>query len=278
MSRRVLVVGAAGGVGLEVTSQLLAQGWSITATVMNDTEEKALRRAVPGVANVLTLDLSNAESVPHTLRSALKELDAVAVCAAIAPVGPLEIIPLALLRKTFEVNTIAAVAIYQACMPMLRSSKGRLVFVSSFSGKVSLPFVGAYSGSKFGLEGLGDAMRREAAPFGVKLSLVEPGGINTPMVKGQIEAAMRDRDALSPQIKGLYGSLYDSYVNVFKSALNGGMPPSQVASTVVEALTADNPKTRYVVGDDAMFMCGQVAAMPDEQADQTLAGFLASLG
>lgn len=277
MSRKVLVLGAAGGVGLEVTRQLLEHGWQVTATVLNETEERSLRAGVTQQLDVIILDLSNADNVLPTIRKSVPTLDAVAVCAAIGPVGPLETIPLSQLRKTFEVNAIADVAIYQACMPLLRASKGRFVFVSSFSGKVALPFVGAYSGSKFALEGLGDAMRREAAPFDVRVSLVLPGGINTPMVQGQLEAATRARDALTPEIKALYGPLYDSYLNVFKSALNTGMAPSKVASVVVEALTASEPQGRYVVGDDAVFMCTQVAAMPDPQADQTLAGFLASL-
>lgn len=277
MMRKVLVIGAAGGVGQQVTRQLLAQGSQVTATVLDRAEEQALRDAAPGVGDVLILDLSNADNVLSTLSASIKELDAVAVCAAIGPVGPLETAPLALLRRTFEVNAIAAVAIYQACLPMLRASKGRFAFVSSFSGKVSLPFVGAYSGSKFALEGLGDVMRREAAAFGVKVILIEPGGINTPMVAGQVEAATRDRDALSPRFKPLYGSLYDTYIKVLKSALTGGMAASQVASVVVEALTAEDPQTRYIVGEDAKFMCTQVAAMPDKQADQTLMGFLASL-
>jgi NAD(P)-dependent dehydrogenase (short-subunit alcohol dehydrogenase family) len=277
MARKILVVGAAGGVGQEVTKQLLTQGHTVTATVMNQKEEESLRTVAPAVADVLRLDLSNADGVLSSLQSRMKELDAVAVCAAMGPVGPLENTPLALLRTTFEVNAIADVAIYQACMPLLRASKGRLVFVSSFSGKVSLPFVGAYSGSKFALEGLGDVMRREAAAFEVKVVLVEPGGINTPMVRGQVEAATRGREQLSPQFKVLYGPLYDAYIKVLSNALNAGMPPSQVASVVVEALTAEDPETRYVVGEDAKLMCTQIAAMPDKQADQTLTAFLASM-
>src|SRR5262249_18917223 len=146
--------------------------------------------------------------------------------------------------------------LYQACMPMLRLRFGRIVFISSFSGKVALPFVGAYSGSKFALEGLADAMRREAAPFGGKISLVEPGGISTPMVQGQLEATMRDREALTADMKPLYGPLYDSYVKVFRHAISGGgLAPAAVAKVVVEACTVEAPATRYVVGDDAQFMC-----------------------
>src|SRR5690348_12121972 len=106
MSRKVLVFGAAGGVGLEVTRQLLEQGWAVIATVLNDAEEKTLRGAVPQKIDVVKLDLSNADNVLPTVKRSVKELDAVAVCAAIGPVGPLETMSLALLRKTFEINAI----------------------------------------------------------------------------------------------------------------------------------------------------------------------------
>lgn len=277
MNRTVLVVGAAGGVGLAVTRQLLEQGEQVIATVLDLAESETLRAAAPGIAKVLTLDLGDAERVAVTLREALDTLDAVVVCAAIGPIGPLETLPLATLRKTLEVNSIACVAVYQACMPLLRRSRGRIVFISSFSGKVALPFVGAYSGSKFALEGLADVMRREAVPFGVHVVLVEPGGISTPMVQGQLDSAQRERDALPPEIRTLYGPLYDTYVKVFQHALGGGMPASRVAETVTTALDAAQPEARYVVGDDALFMCKQVAAMPDREADATLAGFLASI-
>lgn len=277
MKRKILVVGAAGGVGLAVTRKLLEQGEQVIATVLDEAEALALREAAAGVSQTLRLDLGHAESVAATLRDTLTALDAVVVCAAIGPIGPLEVLPLATLRKTLEINSIAGVAIYQACMPLLRKSRGRIVFLSSFSGKVGLPFVGAYSGSKFALEGLADVMRREAAPFGVHVVLIEPGGINTPMVQGQLETAQREREALTPQTRALYGPLYDTYLKVFQHALGNGMPPSRVAESVATALGAAQPEARYVVGDDALFMCAQVAAMPDRDADATLAGFLASI-
>lgn len=279
MKKKILVVGAAGGVGLAVTQALLATDCSVVATVLNESEATALQQAAPNVAQTLRLDLALADSIAPALREHLDGLQAVVVCAAIGPTGPLETLPLATLRTTLEVNSIACVAIYQACMPALRRSRGRLVFLSSFSGKVALPFVGAYSGSKFALEGLADVMRREAAPFGVQVSLIEPGGINTPMVQGQLAGARRQRDALTPEVRALYGPLYDNYIKVFQHALGaGGLKPSTVADTVLSALNAEAPEARYIVGDDALFMVKQVAAMPDVQADQTLAGFLASLG
>jgi len=276
-NKTALVVGAAGGVGLVVTQQLLDQGWQVIATVLNAAEQEALNQSAPGAGKVLVVDLSNPEQIPARLQPELDELDAVVVCAAIGPVGALETMSLSHLRKTFDINSIAAVAIYQACMPALRRSKGRIVFTSSFSGKVALPCVGAYSGSKFALEGLGDAMRREAAPFGVNIVLVEPGGIDTPMVQGQIVEIERARASLNPEMLELYGGIYESYAKVFNQAATAGLAPATVAQTILDALAAEQPEPRYVVGDDAQFMCGAVAAMPDREADTTLAGFLAQL-
>lgn len=275
--RKVLVVGAAGGVGRSVVERLLQQGDCVIATVLDAAEAAALRAAAPTVAQILTVDLGDADAAAAILREQIDALDAVVVCAAIGPVGPLETLPIATLRKTLEINSVAGVAIYQACMPLLRRSRGRLVFISSFSGKVALPFVGAYSGSKFALEGLGDVMRREAAPFGVDVILIEPGGISTPMVQGQVDAARRGRDALTPEVAALYGPLYDTFIKVLQSALTGGMQPSVVAAAVADALAAEKPAARYVVGDDAQFICNSVAVMADAEADQTLAAFLASL-
>ena len=274
---KALVVGAAGGVGLELTRQLLDGGWQVLATVLDDAEEATLKKLAPGVAVVLQLDLSQADTIAGRLQGHLEGVTAVAVCAASGPVGPLELIPLASLRRTFEINTIAAVALYQACMPALRASRGRILFTSSFAGKVGLTFVGAYSGSKHALEGLADAMRREAAPFGVDVIVVEPGGIRTTMVAGQVAAAKAGRAALSAEQQAQYGSLFDTFGKVLGATAQAGLEPAVVAHAMLSALTAEKPEARYVVGDDALFMCKSVAAMPEAQQDQTLAAFLGQI-
>jgi NAD(P)-dependent dehydrogenase (short-subunit alcohol dehydrogenase family) len=276
MNRKALVVGAAGGVGLAVTRQLAAEGWSVAATVLDAAEAAVLGQAVPS-ARATQLDLGKADAVGSTLAPLLDGVSAVVVCAAMAPVGPLETTPIATVRKTLEINALSAVAIYQAAMPALRHSKGRLVFLSSFLGKVALPFVGSYAGSKHALEGYGDVMRREAAPFGVDVVLIEPGGIRTPMVRGQINSLEHERAALSAGSRALYDGLFDTYTKVLNAALAGGLEPAAVAQVVATALNAERPRARYVVGDDAMFICNSVARMPDQEQDLTVAGFLAQM-
>lgn len=274
MSRTALVVGAAGGMGTEIVKQLLASGYEVTATVLNEQEAAHLRSAAPSVAKTLLLDLSNADNVLAELqRQAFSKLDAVVVAAAIGPTGPVEIAPLAMLRRTLEINTVANAAVYQACMPALREARGRLVLISSFAGKIGLPFLGHYVASKHALEGLGDVMRREAKAFGVEVVLIEPGGVKTPMVTGQLEGVARDRAALSPEDAARYGAFYDGFLAVAKQSWDTMLPPSAVADTVLAALSATPPQIRYQVGEDSKFLV-EVSRKTDAEIEATVAAFM----
>ena len=272
-NRRALVIGAAGGMGTEVTRQLVANGYQVVASVLNDGEEAHVKKETPGTKQIIRLDLSNADGVLADLKKlALTSLDAVVVCAAIGPHGPVEFASLAQLRRTFEINTVAAAAIFQACMPALRTAKGRLVYISSFAGKVGLPFVGHYSSSKHALEGLVDVIRRETAHEGVKIILVEPGGVNTGMVEGQIRDVARDRAALSGVDAERFGPMYDGFLTLVKKNKDNMLHPSVVADTVMEALRANPPQIRYQVGDDAKFLC-DAAKKPDAELEAIMASF-----
>lgn len=275
MSRTALVVGAAGGMGTEVVKRLLAEGYAVTATVLNDGEAEHVRTQTPTVAKTIQLDLGEGDAVLETLKAlALPSLDVVVVCAAIGPLGPIEIAPLSTLRRAFEINAVAAAAIYQACMPALRAAKGRLVLISSFAGKVGMPFLGHYAASKHALEGLADVMRREAKLDGVEVIVIEPGGVKTPMVTGQLESVARDRDALPPDQAARFGVFYDGFLAVAKKSWDVMLDPSIVADTVGAAIQANPPLARYPVGDDAKFMC-EIARKDDAEIDAAIAGFMA---
>ena len=274
MNRQALVVGAAGGVGTEVTRQLVAQGYAVIATVLDDAEAARLSAAVPAANAIIKLDLADGDGVLDTLkRQAFTALDAVVVCAAVGPTAPVELASLATLRRTLEINTVAAAAIYIACMPALRAAKGRLVMISSFAGKIGLPFFGHYVASKHALEGLGDVMRREAKADGVDVILIEPGGIRTPMVWGQVESVARERAALSPEHAQRYGAMYDGFLAVIERDQATLLEPAAVAQVVVEALHATSPQARYQIGEDAKFLC-ESARKPDAEIDAVVAGFL----
>jgi NAD(P)-dependent dehydrogenase (short-subunit alcohol dehydrogenase family) len=276
MNRTALVIGAAGGVGTEVVKLLLDGGYQVIGSVLDDREAAHVKATTPGVGRVLRLDLSKADSVLAELKhQAIPKLDAVVVCAAISPFGPVEMASLEVLRRTLEINTIAAAAIFQGCMPALRAAKGRLVLISSFAGKIGLPFIGHYVASKHALEGLADVMRFEAKSSGVDLVLVEPGGIRTPMVANQVRDVTRERAELSAENAARYGAMYDTFLGLVKKSQDGMLDPSAVAKTILEALRAPVPLARYQVGEDSKFLC-DVARKPDVEKDAIVAGFWGS--
>lgn len=275
MQRTALVVGAAGGIGLEVVKSLLAAHYDVIATVLNEQEARQLQSGAGTLRETIELDLADADNVQRVLSARVGELDAVVVCAAIGPYGPLEIAPLSMLRKTFEINTVSDVAVYQACMPLLRARQGRFVFVSSFAGRIGLPGLGHYVASKFALEGLCDVMRREAKPWGVDVIVVEPGGIKTPMVSGQINSVAHARAALTPAQAELYGSMYDTFAKLFNLGWQTGLEPAVAAAQIVAIVQDAAPLPRYQIGEDAQYLCNVAAKQADQEQDAIVAGFIA---
>jgi NAD(P)-dependent dehydrogenase (short-subunit alcohol dehydrogenase family) len=281
MKASALVVGAAGGVGAEVTKALLDADYRVTGTVLSQEEETALHDAVPGLRRIVRLDLADASSVAATLRSLFgprSKLNAVVVCAAISPYGPLETSSLPALRRTLEINTVSNLAIYQACLPALRVTEGRLVFISSFAGRVALPFVGHYVASKFALEGLGDVMRREASKWKVKVVLVEPGGIQTRMITDQTATLKRDIAALDTKTAKLYGDLYRQFAALNAASYDVAMPPREVARVIVSAVTSRRPKARYVVGGQARSLFELNHTLSETSMDRVIRSFYATSG
>jgi NAD(P)-dependent dehydrogenase (short-subunit alcohol dehydrogenase family) len=147
----------------------------------------------------------------------------------------------------------------QACLPLLRRARsganpdhraGRIVFMSSISGRSALPFTGAYAASKFALEAAADALRIELRPFGIRVSLIEPGVIATPIWETARAAGARNIERMPAQVQEYYGRALNA---LDQRAANGmkGLPPEKVAELVSHALTARRPKLRYLIGRDA---------------------------
>jgi NAD(P)-dependent dehydrogenase (short-subunit alcohol dehydrogenase family) len=271
-TKNVLVVGGAGGVGSAVVNLLVDRGYKVVTTVLAPEEAVSIGERYGGRVQCHTVDLSNAQAVLIQIKEIVSSMDylhAVAACAAIAPCGPVELTPLATFLETYEINCVSEVAIYQATMPALRQTGGRIVLLGSMAGRVAYTFMSPYIATKFALEGLCDVMRREAAPQGVKVSLVQPGGIRTNMVHQQLEDVRRGLAALDEKDRDLYGYLYEGYLRVAERGLGeGASTADQVAEVVLEALEAEEPKSRYVAGEDAKHFLGSIGAMSDRDIDR----------
>jgi NAD(P)-dependent dehydrogenase (short-subunit alcohol dehydrogenase family) len=277
LTKRVLVVGGDGGVGGATVGKLLAEGFTVIASALNEAGVRAVTEANSGIERAFVLDLADADAIAQTLALELGDqpLDAVVCCAGISLYGPIETTPLQTLRKLLEINAVANVALFQTTVRQIHKSQGRYIFLSSIIGRVSLPLVGYYSASKHTLEALADAMRREVYNFGVRVSLIEPGGIQTPMVESQIASLREDRASLTGVNAEYYSHLFETHEKSANAIKADGIAPVKVAEVVLEALTAAEPRARYVVGDDAIYLDGLIRAGSEETLDQ-LAGITTS--
>lgn len=251
MPRSVLVTGASSGIGRATALALAQAGFTVYAGTRATLDY--------GGVTPVTLDVTNAEHV-----AALRDLDLDAVVnnAGIAVIGPLEELPLDQLRHQLEVNTIGQLAVIQACLPALRRHRGRIVNVSSISGRVALPLYGPYAASKFALEALSDALRRELGDD-VAVSLIEPGAVATPIWHRTLDA--------STMPTGRYAPVAERLRDLAREAAHDGMPASVVANAVVHALTARTPRTRYVLGRSARIQAALARGAPTRLLDRLIA-------
>jgi len=274
-ARTALVVGANGGMGMSVTRALLGASYRVGATVSRPEAISSFTQACPGCAPVEAADLASPEGLKITVERMVEELGslhAVVVCAAIAPFGPAETTSLEMFRRTMDINCLSNLAVYQACLPALRATRGRFVLTGSWSGVVATPMMVGYVASKFALEGLADVMRQEAGAWGVDVILLQPGALDTQMMRRSQTSLAQTIANLPPGEAALYGRLYRQ----MKFRADEGLAdkkytsPEVVAETVLQAMHVETPETRYPVGTDAQFMCALARSGTDREIDQII--------
>jgi NAD(P)-dependent dehydrogenase (short-subunit alcohol dehydrogenase family) len=162
-----------------------------------------------------------------------------------------EAVPLSELRRQLEVNVVGQVAVTQVALPRLRRSRGRVVFVSSLSGRVATPLTGPYNASKFAIEAVADALRMEVAPWGIRVALVEPAQTDTDMWRKAGDDLESTVELLSPAHRDLYAKHIEGYRRMIPRSQRMAKPVDTVAATIERALTARRPRARYVVGAPA---------------------------
>jgi NAD(P)-dependent dehydrogenase (short-subunit alcohol dehydrogenase family) len=267
----VLVTGAGRGIGRAVALRMARRGWDVHAGVRRLEDGEALRAAArsASVAPVL-LDIADAEQVSALPDALSDRLDAVVNNAGIAVSGPIEALTTAELREQLDVNVVAQVAVTQAVLPLLRAAAGRVVFVGSISGRVAAPFLGAYSASKFALEGLADALRMELRPWDIRVVVIEPGSIDTDLWRRALDTADRTEARMAPEHRELYADQIAAVREAVVRTQKRTSAPEKVATAVESALTAARPRARYLVGADARVQVALRAALPTPAFDAVL--------
>jgi len=274
--KSVLITGASTGIGRATALHLDAEGWRVFGGVRKEADADSLRaegseRLVP-----LMLDVTDAEQIAAAARTIEEQvgesgLDGLVNNAGIAVPGPLETLPIDDFRRQVDVNLSAQVAVTQAMLPALRKARGRIVFITSIGGLMAFPMFGAYHAAKFGLEAVGDVFRQELRPWGIKVAIVEPGSIATPIW----ERGMGEADAVEGRAGAghadLYGRSTASYREVAMKTAARGIPPEKVAAKIEHALVARRPRTRYLVGADARGQAFAAKILPTRLVDRLIA-------
>ena len=244
----VLVTGASRGIGRTTAVHLAQAGWDVIGSVRGAADAAALEAVGNGRIKAVTLDVTDAAQIA-ALDAALPErLDAVVNNAGVVVGGPIEALPVDELRRQFEINVFGQIAVTQAVLPRLRASKGRIVFVSSVSGRISTPMTGAYNASKFAIEALGDALRLEVKPWGISVSLVEPAQTDTDLWREADAALDESLEAITAEHRELYARHTAGFRKTIPISQKLASPADGVAKAIERALTAKRPRARYVVG------------------------------
>jgi NAD(P)-dependent dehydrogenase (short-subunit alcohol dehydrogenase family) len=274
--KSALVTGASTGIGRATALWLDARGWRVFAGVRREADAESLREAGSERLVPLMLDVTDPAQIADAaarIGEAVGEagLDGLVNNAGIAVPGPLETLPINDFGRQVEVNLTAHVAVTQAMLPAIRRARGRIVFITSIGGLMAFPMFGAYHAAKFGLEAVADVFRQELRPWGISVSIVEPGSIATPIW----ELGQQEVDAIAERAGAghaeLYGEAIEAYREVALKTAARGIPPEKVAARIERALTARRPKTRYLVGVDARGQALAAKVLPDRLVDWLVA-------
>lgn len=257
---QVLVTGGSSGIGLACIEALRAHGLQVVATTRRPHDFDAIARAG---ATPLRMDVTDAASVEAGCASLLSMLGTARLAgvvnnAGVATIGPWEQLPIAELKRLLDTNLFGAVAVTQRLLPRLRQDQGRVVLLSSVAGRVAMPFLGAYACSKFALEAFGDSLRRELARTGVRVVVVQPSAVRTP-----IWSRLDPGPAAAEPYRAGFAGFREHLLRVERD----GLAPAQVAQAVARALLAPRPPARILVTRRPAPLYRLYAALPDAVVD-----------
>jgi NAD(P)-dependent dehydrogenase (short-subunit alcohol dehydrogenase family) len=262
MPKTILITGASSGIGKATAALFADRGWNVVATMRNP--EDGADFADRSHVLVSPLDLVDSGSIKSAVAAGVEHFGTIDVLvnnAGYGAYGPLEATPTDALRRQFDVNFFGLVETMQAVLPTMRSQRsGVIINISSVGGRMAYPLGSLYHGSKWAVEGLSEAAHFELAMLGIRMKLVEPGGVNTDF-GGRSFVFTHD-----PELTD-YQPLVDMAVAAMESAdQSGNQEPGEVAEVIYTAATDDTTQLRYVSGQGAReLLASRYSAEQDEQ-------------
>ena len=270
--KNILITGCSSGIGFDAAMTLNRKGWRVFATCRSKSACQYFEKV--GIES-FPLDLSNEESITSAIsliqEKTSSKLHAIFNNGAFATPGAIQDLPRAALREIFETNVFGQFDLINKCLPlMLNSEDPRIINCSSVLGFIALPYRGAYSATKFALEALTDAMRRETVDGPVKIILLQPGTINKKIRQNSTKHFEKWVDWQNSIHKKTYNEivikkLYDKGNAGLLSKFE--LQPSSVTKALEKALNAKNPKCRYMITSPTIAARILVSALPTKLLD-----------
>ncbi|HEX3052262.1 MAG TPA: SDR family oxidoreductase [Aggregatilineaceae bacterium] len=268
----VVITGASKGIGRATALYLDKKGFHVFAGVRNPEDGEALCQGASERLTPVILDITKQDQITQAAKQieqcvGSSGLAGIVNNAGMVAAAPLEFLPIDEFRYQLEVNLVGQLAVTQAVLPLIRLGKGRIINISSIGGRIAGGMIGAYHASKFALEALSDTLRVELKPWGIEVICIEPGAIATPIWETSV--ATLNRIISSTAAKMYAPQIAQTRANA-ASAYKQGLPPEKVAEIIERALITKRPKTRYLVGRDAMIAGHLIARLPDRLRDRLM--------
>ena len=271
----VVVTGASSGIGRQISKTLVKNGYRVFGSVRNGVDGKAVKEELGEQFTPLVFDVTQQDQVMASVKDVEAELKGAKLAglinnAGIAVFGAIQNLSAEEFRHQFDVNLMGVFHCTQAYMGLLGADEdrigapGKIINISSVSGEMAMPFMGAYNMSKFGLEGFSEALRREFMIFGIDVVVIAPGPVKTAIWGKVDKISMLARYDNSP-----YRSAFAKVIGMTDQMERAGCDPQVISNRALSILKSDNPKTRYRI-DVQGKQNGFLRLLPKRVADKMI--------
>jgi len=246
-SKTILITGASSGIGRYLVETLTARGHFVFAGYRDSQDASEIKKINPDRIQPLLIDVSSEEAIAQAkleIEQIGRALDVLINNAGLALGGPLETTDLRSIQKLYEVNFFGYIRMIQNFLPLLRKSQGRIINISSISGLLVNPFLIAYASSKYAVEALSDGLRRELKSQKIKVVLIEPGSIKTPIWKKSIAWSEEIMESQTEVLTN-YQPAVANFIKFLKFNTAHAAETSKLKRAVIKAVESSRPQARY---------------------------------
>ncbi|MEQ9424973.1 MAG: SDR family oxidoreductase [Cyclobacteriaceae bacterium] len=270
----ILITGVSTGIGYDLTKAFIKSGYHVLGSVRKSEDAERLSNEFGANFTALLFDVTDQAAIQNSLASVKATVGENGLAglinnAGIALSGPTQLLPLETFRYQLEVNLFGAIAVTQTFLELLGAKKdcphppGKILNISSVSGKLAFPFLGPYNASKFALEGWSHALRRELLGFGIDVIIIGPGAIKTPIWDKALNADLPKEWEDTPYYRPM-----QRIKKEFTKQEAKAMPSEVLSNKVLKVFESSNPKTRYSFLNNKFFDFTIPSMLPDRVMDK----------